>query len=37
MSRNIPSGLSDLGDLRRTTYCGELKATDVGKKVTVMN
>ena len=37
MSRNMePSGLSDLGDLRRTAYCGELKAEDVGRKVTVM-
>ncbi len=31
-----PSGLSDLGDLRRTAYCGEISAADAGKIVTVM-
>jgi len=36
MSSNEASVLSDLGETRRTAYCGDLRATDAGKKVTVM-
>jgi aspartyl-tRNA synthetase len=36
MSSMEPSVLSDLGEARRTAYCGELRAADAGKKVTVM-
>lgn len=35
-SNREPSELSDLGDLRRTAYCGEITAADAGRKVTVM-
>ncbi|MGE5579556.1 MAG: aspartate--tRNA ligase [Bacillota bacterium] len=36
MSSIEPTGLSDLGETRRTAYCGDLRATDAGKKITVM-
>ncbi len=36
MSSRELTGLSDLGDLRRTAYCGDLGLADVGRQVTVM-